>query len=73
MRKTINVDADLLAQAREMSHARTDTEAIHLGLRQLVSHIASQEIRKLGGTEPYAMDTPRRRYPEFVSEAECSS
>ena len=73
MRKTLNVDADLLAQAREMSHARTDTEAIHLGLRQLVTHIASQEIRKLGGSEPDATDTPRRRPPEFISGDECPS
>lgn len=73
MRKTLNVDADLLAQAREMSHARTDTEAIHLGLRQLVTHIASQEIRSLGGSEQGAMDTPRRRPPEFSSGDECPS
>ena len=61
MRKTLNVDGDLLALAREMSHARTDTEAIHLGLRQLISHHASQQLREFGGSEPAANDPPRRR------------
>lgn len=73
MRKTLNVDAGLLAQARAMSHARTDTEAIHLGLRQLVRHIASQELRQFGGSEPDARDTPRRRFPGSDQADECPS
>jgi Arc/MetJ family transcription regulator len=75
MRKTLNIDAELLAKARTMSHAKTDTEAIHLGLRLLVSHIAAQKnetVRGIGtecrrfATSPLFRIRSRWRMPVLV-------
>jgi Arc/MetJ family transcription regulator len=61
MKKTLNIDDDLLQQARAASGAATDTEAVRLGLEALVRHDAYQRLRALLGTEPRAKDVPRRR------------
>ena len=63
MKKTFNVDEKLLRQAREACGAATYTETIDRGLRALMHHWASQELRKFFGTEPGAKDVPRRREP----------
>jgi hypothetical protein len=61
MKKTLHIDAKLLAEAREACGAKTDTETIRLGLEALVRHAAYQELRKWIGSEPDAQDVPRRR------------
>ncbi len=61
MKKTFNVDAKLLKEARAAVGAGTDTETIRLGLEALVRHDAYQRMREFGGTEPDAQDVPRRR------------
>jgi len=61
MKKTLNIDAELLKEAREASGASTDTDAIRLGLEALVRHAAYQRLRKFLGSEPDAEDVPRRR------------
>lgn len=63
MKKTLNIDAKLLAEARDWSGAKTDTEAVRLGLEALVQRIAGQRLIALFGSEPDALDheTPRRR------------
>jgi hypothetical protein len=61
MKKTLNVDDRLLADARAATGASTDTETIRLGLEALVRHAAYQRLRALNGSEPDAKDVPRRR------------
>jgi hypothetical protein len=61
MKKTFNVDAKLLKEARAAVRASTDTETIRLGLEALVRHAAYQRMKELGGSEPNARDVPRRR------------
>jgi hypothetical protein len=39
----------------------TDTDTIRLGLEAVVRHAAYQRLRALRGTEPHALDVPRRR------------
>jgi Arc/MetJ family transcription regulator len=63
MKKTLNIDAELLAEARAASGATTDTEAIRLGLEAVVRHAAYQRLRQLRGSEPGAKDVSRRREP----------
>ncbi len=63
MKKTLNIDAELLKEARELSGASTDTEAVRLGLEALVRHAAYQRMRAFRGSEPGAKDVPRRREP----------
>jgi hypothetical protein len=61
MKKTLNVDEELLNQAKNSCGAITDTETIRLGLESLVRHAAYERLRALRGTEPHAQDVPRRR------------
>lgn len=61
MKKTLNIDEKLLAEAREASGASTDTEAIRLGLEELVRRAACERLRALRGSESDAKDIPRRR------------
>ncbi len=63
MKKTLNIDAELLAEARAICKARTDTETIHQGLRALVRQAAYERLRRYLGSEPDARDVPRRREP----------
>lgn len=63
MKKTLHIDEKLLSEARECSGASTDTETVRLGLEELVRHAAYQRLRKLRGSEPDAVDVPRRREP----------
>lgn len=63
MKKTLNLDGQLLAEARAASGARTDTEAVRLGLEALVRKAAYRRLAALGGSEPDAQDVPRRREP----------
>jgi len=61
MKKTLNIDHKLLKDAKEACGAATDTEAIRLGLENLVREAAYRRLSALGGSEPDARDVPRRR------------
>ena len=61
MRKTLNIDEELLKEAKEACGAATDTEAVKKGLEALVRHAALQRMRAYLGSETNAVDVPRRR------------
>ncbi len=61
MKKTLHIDAELLRQARAASGAKSDTDAVRLGLEALVRQGAYDRLRALRGNEPRAADTRRRR------------
>ena len=61
MKKTLHIDETLLRDARAASGAATDTETVRLGLEALVRKAAYERLRALGGSEPGAVDVPRRR------------
>jgi Arc/MetJ family transcription regulator len=61
MKKTLNIDEDLLKEAKAACGATTDTETVRLGLEALVRHAAYKSLRELIGSEPDAEDVPRRR------------
>lgn len=61
MKKTLNVDDQLLKDAKVACGASTDTDTVRLGLEALVRHAAYQRLRTLRGSEPHATDVPRRR------------
>ena len=61
MKKTLHIDDKLLTEARAVSGATTDTEAVRLGLEALLRHAAYERLRALRGTEPTARPVPRRR------------
>ncbi len=61
MKKTLNLDAFLLSQAKAACGASTDTDTIRLGLEALVRRSAYDRLRNLLGSEPNAQDVRRRR------------
>ena len=61
MKKTLNIDGELLGQAKIACGASTDTETVRRGLEALVRHAAYERLRALRGSEPEAKDVPRRR------------
>ncbi len=61
VRKTFDVDAELLERAKRACGAATDAETIRLGLAALAGRDAYERLRSLLGTEPKAKDVPRRR------------
>jgi hypothetical protein len=61
MKKTLHIDEKLLRAAKQASGAATDTETVRLGLESLLRHAAYQRLRALRGSEPDAVDVPRRR------------
>ena len=61
MKKTFNLDEELIERAKTACGAATETETIRLGLQALIRHEAYQSMRALLGSEKDAMDVPRRR------------
>lgn len=61
MKETLHIDEKLLRAARQASGAATDTETVRLGLESLLRQAAYQRLRALRGSEPDALEIPRRR------------
>jgi Arc/MetJ family transcription regulator len=61
MRTTINVDEQLLAEARRITGMRERTALIHAGLRALIERESARRLAKLGGSDPELTPVPRRR------------
>jgi Arc/MetJ family transcription regulator len=61
MKKTLNIDEEMLQQAKKACGASTDTETVRLGLEALILQSAYQRLRRLRGSEKTAVDVPRRR------------
>ena len=61
MRKTFKIDSLLLDAARAACGAATDRETLRSGSEALVRHAAYKRLRALRGTDPSALDVPRRR------------
>jgi Bacterial antitoxin of type II TA system, VapB len=66
MKKTLQINQQLLDEAKAACGATTDTDAVRLGLESLVRHAAYQRLAALLGTQPDAKDVPRRREPPLT-------
>ncbi|MCC6587349.1 MAG: type II toxin-antitoxin system VapB family antitoxin [Bryobacterales bacterium] len=64
MKKTLNIDPQLLHEAKQACGAPSETETVRRGLEALVRHAAYQRLRLLRGSEKRAPDVPRRRIQE---------
>jgi Arc/MetJ family transcription regulator len=67
MRITINLDDELLAEARRVTGLKGRTALIHEGLRALIERESARRLARLGGSEAHLRLVPRRR-PESVRE-----
>lgn len=65
MRTTVNLDGELLDEARRITGVKGRTELIHEGLRALIERESARRLARLGGSEPELQAVPRRR-PESV-------
>lgn len=63
MRTTLDIDDDLLREARQRVDAPTKTALIEMALRALIRESARQRLIEAGGTMP-DLEPPRRRRPQ---------
>jgi Arc/MetJ family transcription regulator len=61
MRTTLNIDDELLRQARDLSGVQEKTALIREGLKALIERESAKRLAKLGGSEPQLDPIPRRR------------
>lgn len=61
MRTTINLDEELLEEARRITGTKERTALIHEGLRALIERESARRLARLGGSEPGLRPIPRRR------------
>jgi Arc/MetJ family transcription regulator len=61
MRTTINLDEQLLAEARRMTGLQERTALIHAGLRALIERESARRLARLSGSDPALKPVPRRR------------
>jgi Arc/MetJ family transcription regulator len=60
MRTTLNLDDDLVREARKYTGIQEKTALIHEALRHVIAREAGKRLAALGGTMP-AFELPRRR------------
>ena len=65
MRTTLNIDDQLLEEARRISGLTEKAALVREGLRALIERESARRLAQLGGTEPQLKPIPRR-----LSEAE---
>lgn len=61
MRTTLNLKADLIKQAQELTGIEEKTALIHRGLELLIQKEAAKRLAKLGGSDPSVKASPRKR------------
>lgn len=61
MRTTLNLKAEILEKAAELTGIKEKTALIHLGLETLIQKAARERLMLLGGSDSKAKAAPRRR------------
>jgi Arc/MetJ family transcription regulator len=61
VRTTINLDDELLEEARRITGMEGRTALIHEGLRALIERESARRLARLGGSEAQLRPIPRRR------------
>jgi Arc/MetJ family transcription regulator len=61
VRTTINLDDELLEEARRITGMKERTALIHEGLRALIERESARRLARLGGSEAHLRPIPRRR------------
>jgi Arc/MetJ family transcription regulator len=61
VRTAINLDDELLEEARRITGMEGRTALIHEGLRALIERESARRLARLGGSEPQLRPVPRRR------------
>jgi Arc/MetJ family transcription regulator len=61
MRTTIDLDEQLIEEARRITGMQETTALIHEGLRALIARESARRLTRLGGSDPRAKAPGRRR------------
>lgn len=61
MRTTLDLNEELLEQARKLTHIKEKTALIHEALRALIARSAQKELALLGGSQKRIKPVPRRK------------
>ena len=61
MRTTVNIDGELLEEARRLTNIHEDAELVAQGLKALIARESARRLAKLGGSMPDIKPIPRRR------------
>lgn len=61
MRTTVNIDDDLLNEARRMTGVAEKTALVREGLRALIERESARRLARLSGSESQLQSVPRRR------------
>ncbi len=61
MRTTLALDDDLVAKAQAFTGLKEKSSLIREALTALIQRESARRLARLGGTEPEAIATPRRR------------
>ena len=61
MRRTLNIDDNLLAKAARLTGVGEKTTLVKIGLEALIAQESARRLAKLGGTQKSLKDIPRRR------------
>jgi Arc/MetJ family transcription regulator len=61
MRTTVNLDEELIEEARRITGTKERNALIHEGLRALIERESARRLARLGGSEPGLRPVPRRR------------
>jgi Arc/MetJ family transcription regulator len=61
MRTTLNLDDELVREAREFTGIEEKTALVHAALRELIAKNAARRLAALGGSMPNFTAPPRRR------------
>ena len=61
MRTTLNIDDELLQQARDLSGVHEKTALIREGLKALIERESARRLARLGDSEPQLEPRPCRR------------
>jgi Arc/MetJ family transcription regulator len=63
MRTTLNLDENLIAEARRLTGIQKKTALIRAALEALIAQHVARRLAALGGTQPNFKAAPRRRKP----------
>lgn len=61
MRTTVNLDQDLLDEARRLTGLTQRANLIREGLRALIERESARRLARLGGSDPQIVPIARRR------------
>ena len=61
MRTTVNLDEELVVQAKELTGVTERSALLRAGLIALIERESARRLARLGGSEPQLEMVPRRR------------